>query len=444
MLVPLLAAPSGTAAMAVVLLSLMLLFFTAVRRRRYRPEPAVSLSPVLSVVETCDRGKVLVTQHAFQQGDIVFSEVAALAIPSRSLPLMGLGQLQGAKRRQFMALHCPEALSAARPEDGVGALSAVVGEQGAALEQVLQKWCGWSYAKVKMEKAEAWRFLRIWDANKLSWMGRTEVEQGVFVTLSRMNHSCEPNVRLMPGMAEHELVVYAVRDIAAGDELCLCYVERNCLPMLHFLHLPTECRQHLLLRWGFLCVCPRCNAREDSARTFRCPNADLWGASGIDRCQGFLMVLPGHSNMGCCSVCGKAPDTDAVTRMLLAEKELRVEAEQELSAKLRHAASAAEFPIDAVLSLLKRCIDAGLAAERHWLTFWLQSLALIGSGAFGEDLRIAVQGVARSSKLPQVESVSSSQVKTRMEKLRKVINSDLPQPHRPGITGHVETYFSFG
>merc|ERR1712107_134390 len=113
-------------------------------------------------------------------------------------------------------------------------------------------------------------------------------------------------------------------------------------PMLHFLHSPTECRQHMLLRWGFLCACPRCSAREDSARTFCCPRADLWGASGIGRCQGFLMGLPARSSLGCCSVCGKAPDSDAMTSMLLAEKELRVEAEQELSAKLKLAASAAD------------------------------------------------------------------------------------------------------
>lgn len=430
--------------MAVVLLSLMLLLLAAVRRRRCRLEPAVPLSPGLSIIETSDRGKVLVTQHAFRQGNIVLREVAALAVPSRSVPLGGLGQLQGVKRRQFMALHCPEALSAARPEDGTGALSAVVGEHGAVLEQVLQKWLGWSAARAKIEKAEVWRFLRIWDANKLSWMGRREVEQGVFVTLSRMNHSCEPNVRLMPGMARHELVVYAARDIAAGEELCLCYVERNSLPMLHFLHFPTECRQHLLLRWGFRCACPRCSAREDSARTFCCTNAAAWGTSVGDCCQGFLTVLQGDETLGCCSICGRAPDTGAATRMLLAEKELRIEAEQKLGAKLRNAATAAEFPIDAVLSLLKRCIDAGLAAERHWLTFWLQSLALMGSGASGEDLWVAVQGVARSSKLPQVGSESSSQVQERMEKLRRVIDSDLLQHRRPGITRHVEAYFNFG
>lgn len=421
----------------------MLLLFTAIRRWRYHLRLAAPLSSGLSIIETDDRGKVLVTQHAFRQGDVVLREVAALTIPSRSLPLAGLGRLYGVKRRQFMALHCPEALSAARPEDGAGALSAVVGENGAVLEQVLQKWCGWSAARAKLEKADAWRFLRIWDANKLSWMGRTEVEQGVFLTLSRMNHSCEPNIRLMPGMSEHELVAYAARDIASGEELCLCYVERNSLPMLHFLHLPMECRQHLLLRWGFVCACPRCRAMDDSARTFRCPSAAASGTSGTD-CQGFVAYLQVDGSLGCCSVCGKAPDAGAAGRMLLAEKELRIEAEQELGVKLRNAATATEFPIDAVLSLLKRCIDAGLAAERHWLTFWLQSLALIGSGAFAEDLRVAVQGVARSSKLPQVGSVSSAQAQERMEKLRRVIDSDLVQVRRPGITGHVEEYFTFG
>ena len=44
------------------------------------------------------------------------------------------------------------------------------------------------------------------------------------------------------------------------QELCICYPERNILPMLHFLHAPTSWRRRTLERWQFLCRCVRCEA----------------------------------------------------------------------------------------------------------------------------------------------------------------------------------------
>lgn len=81
----------------------------------------------------------------------------------------------------------------------------------------------------------------------------------VFLAFPRMNHSCEPNVRLMPG-GSGQLFVLAALKISPGEELCICYPERNVLPMLHFLHAPRHLRRETLRRWQFFCRCARCEA----------------------------------------------------------------------------------------------------------------------------------------------------------------------------------------
>ncbi|CAK0885134.1 unnamed protein product, partial [Prorocentrum cordatum] len=111
-------------------------------------------------------------------------------------------------------LHCPPSLSPPRPEDGGQGLSAVLGEHGEHLEAAMwQAGCP-PHAWARGAVPELWRLLRIWDANKLSLAGPAGLEQCVFFVLSRMNHSCEPNVRLLPGGAAGELVAVAAVDIS--------------------------------------------------------------------------------------------------------------------------------------------------------------------------------------------------------------------------------------
>jgi hypothetical protein len=80
----------------------------------------------------------------------------------------------------------------------------------------------------------------------------------VFGLAASMNHSCAPNAchYLDQTMTEHPaLVVRAVRDIAAGEEVCIAYVE---------LFQPRAARQEELRElYLFACACARC--RDDSA-----------------------------------------------------------------------------------------------------------------------------------------------------------------------------------
>eukprot|EP00435_Cladocopium_sp_Y103_P072714 s636_g41.t1 len=81
-----------------------------------------------------------------------------------------------------------------------------------------------------------------------------------FLMLSRMNHSCFPNVVYMSDKQQFR----ALRPIQRGEELLHSYLGRELL-------LPTELRRRLLWRSKcFECQCERCVAQEDPMRTVAC------------------------------------------------------------------------------------------------------------------------------------------------------------------------------
>lgn len=80
-------------------------------------------------------------------------------------------------------------------------------------------------------------------------------DEGLFEYRCRMNHSCSPNVVadeiVVRGRKRMQIV--AVRDIAVGDEVTCCYIERE--------GLNTAQRRELLQgKYNFLCQCQRCGA----------------------------------------------------------------------------------------------------------------------------------------------------------------------------------------
>lgn len=84
---------------------------------------------------------------------------------------------------------------------------------------------------------------------------------GVFLAFSRFNHSCGPNVHHAWYPGADEKVVYAARDVEAGEELLTNYVD---------LFAPrAERRAALAERFGFDCACPRCGLRDPSASDAR-------------------------------------------------------------------------------------------------------------------------------------------------------------------------------
>lgn len=82
---------------------------------------------------------------------------------------------------------------------------------------------------------------------------------GLFVSVARCNHSCEPNVKIVFPGGSARLSAVALAPVAPGDELCISYI----------LQKPdVKVRRRQLLEYGFLCSCPRC-LREDSGEVRR-------------------------------------------------------------------------------------------------------------------------------------------------------------------------------
>jgi ankyrin repeat protein/tetratricopeptide (TPR) repeat protein len=75
-------------------------------------------------------------------------------------------------------------------------------------------------------------------------------DNGIHHFASFYNHSCTPNCEVR---SINNLEVVTNRDIAAGEKLCISYIQMD------FLDYPAVARQRNLKRgWGFLCFCSRC------------------------------------------------------------------------------------------------------------------------------------------------------------------------------------------
>ena len=70
--------------------------------------------------------------------------------------------------------------------------------------------------------------------------------------ISRINHSCQPNVRWVYDAPNHQLLVVAQRDLNPGEELLVDY----CGHADNWKG--SERRDHLSLFYGFDCCCPIC------------------------------------------------------------------------------------------------------------------------------------------------------------------------------------------
>ncbi|GJE85144.1 SET domain-containing protein [Phanerochaete sordida] len=80
--------------------------------------------------------------------------------------------------------------------------------------------------------------------------GRVAPRGGVFATAARLNHGCAPNVNNAWDAARGVLVLRALRDIAAGEELTLGYGA--------LLARREDRRAELRAKFGFECACEVC------------------------------------------------------------------------------------------------------------------------------------------------------------------------------------------
>lgn len=82
------------------------------------------------------------------------------------------------------------------------------------------------------------------------WDGRW-TDTYVFLTGSRINHNCSPNCIRWIDTATKELTIYAIKNIKAGDEITIAYVDSPGL-------LRSERDWRLVERYGVSCACAMC------------------------------------------------------------------------------------------------------------------------------------------------------------------------------------------
>ncbi|PSS28173.1 hypothetical protein M430DRAFT_32646 [Amorphotheca resinae ATCC 22711] len=80
---------------------------------------------------------------------------------------------------------------------------------------------------------------------------------GVFANVSRINHSCRPNAKHSWNPTLQKQTVYAIRPIAAGEELSLSYLSGGTY---------SERQEQLKNLFGFSCACELCTLPPDDRR----------------------------------------------------------------------------------------------------------------------------------------------------------------------------------
>ncbi len=212
---------------------------------------------VLRAVQTVDtdgRGKILVTEKSYKQGETLFVEEPVIEVLQESpQPNMKdlkrwvdlFAQLPEEKRQSILELCCNEVA----PNGGLASLLGQTGEGAKALSGDLP---------VEV----VWKFLRIMEGNSFQVPTDAGVRVEMVLLGSRMNHSCLPNALRGPGQ-NGTVEVRALRDIGEGEEVNVSYISEA-------LSKPTAPRRAILeARWQFKCLCERCQA-SDVLRAFRC------------------------------------------------------------------------------------------------------------------------------------------------------------------------------
>eukprot|EP00933_Yihiella_yeosuensis_P045152 TRINITY_DN40477_c0_g1_i1.p1 TRINITY_DN40477_c0_g1~~TRINITY_DN40477_c0_g1_i1.p1 ORF type:complete len:357 (-),score=91.22 TRINITY_DN40477_c0_g1_i1:140-1210(-) len=125
--------------------------------------------------------------------------------------------------------------------------------------------------------------------------------KAVYATASKANHSCHPNAAFrIEHLPLRELRLVALRDIQAGEEVLVSYLQEEDLLK------PRRRRRKQLRNWGFTCCCRRCLGSDD-VRTFLCPQCGVGGLQPVTKSDGKSETwLP-------CSFCGaEAPPGEAM------------------------------------------------------------------------------------------------------------------------------------
>jgi hypothetical protein len=108
-------------------------------------------------------------------------------------------------------------------------------------------------------------------ANVIANLGAIYAANGfgpaVYKSASRFNHSCTPNCNQSPSDVTGEMGIHTVRDIKAGEELTVYYVDPE---------QPQEARQRRLDDYEFLCKCSACGLTTPEGIRGEKRRAQMW------------------------------------------------------------------------------------------------------------------------------------------------------------------------
>ncbi|KAK7032042.1 hypothetical protein VNI00_013410 [Paramarasmius palmivorus] len=242
-----------------------------------QPLPCPSKPDCFRMQEIPGKGRGLVATKDIKWGDLIFAE-RALIISPVALPATGCESLtvpshftEPQKRqvvldeceRQFQLLidaMSPEGQAAYKDlwnchkEDGSGPLVGISRTNGEMTDSLCEQ-----FTESPSSQVLALKIIM----NHLGYPERSSNYSGTWNLISRLNHSCRPNVGVNWDSPSFSMQVRAGRDIEAGEELCISYLRVGPGELLKL----TASRQYDLRSYGFECICPACtNAATSDAR----------------------------------------------------------------------------------------------------------------------------------------------------------------------------------
>jgi len=120
----------------------------------------------------------------------------------------------------------------------------------------------WSLHDSKVEDGERKTIDGIWRTNNFA-LGASgpRADNGLFLKISRFNHSCDPTGEFRWNKARGRQEIRAVRDIKAGTELTISYFTYQIAVLSQ-----AERRQFLWDHYGFPCDCTPCSLQGEELR----------------------------------------------------------------------------------------------------------------------------------------------------------------------------------
>ena len=170
---------------------------------------------------------------------------------------LGAFALQMFRRGDLIVAEAP--LFSIRHQDNGGPIDhkSIAATVGSLSSEQVQK-----YVSLKNADAEGGRhdnpFLGIFSTNAFE---TDSDHSGIFLDISRFNHSCSPNARTSWNPDINRMRIYALRDIAYGDEIFVSYLaSRNVYGSSR-----AERQTRLMKKYMFTCACTACGLQGPAA-----------------------------------------------------------------------------------------------------------------------------------------------------------------------------------